>query len=142
LESADNNAKLNGFEIDFVHSDVFDFLNEAVLNGLKWDVVILDPPAFTKNKKSVGIASAAYSKLNKLGFQVLNDGGYLVTSSCSQHITEEDFVGFIKKEASKQEKFIKLVYRGTQPADHPVLLSMPETSYLKYFIFKAENLQS
>jgi len=142
LELADNNAKLNGFNIDFVHSDVFDFLNEAVLNGLKWDVVILDPPAFTKNKKSIGVASAAYSKLNKLGFQVLYDGGYLVTSSCSQHITEEDFAGFIRKEASKQEKFIKLVYRGTQPADHPVLLSMPETSYLKFCIFKADNLRS
>lgn len=140
LEQAENNAKLNNFEIDFVHSDVFEFLNLSVSQNKKWDIVILDPPAFTKSKKNVATAAAAYSKLNKLGMLVLNDGGFLVSSSCSHHIIEEHFVEIIKKEASKLGKQLKLIHRANQAPDHPQLLSMPETTYLKFYIFKVETV--
>ena len=141
LETADLNAKMNNFEIDFVQGDVAEFLSYSISGNKKWDIVILDPPAFTKNKKTIATATAAYSKLNKLGMQVLNDGGFLVTSSCSHHISEEMFVDIIKKTASKINMQLKLVQRGTQPPDHPVLISMPETSYLKFFIFRMEEIK-
>lgn len=134
LKNAERNAEINNFKINFVHDEVFNFLENAVKSNQKWDIVVLDPPAFTKNKKSVPVASAAYSKLNKLGLKCVNSGGYLVTSSCSQHIREEEYFGFIKNEAGKLKYNLKLLYRGTQPPDHPVLISMPETSYLKFFI--------
>jgi 23S rRNA (cytosine1962-C5)-methyltransferase len=140
IETAEKNSVNNGFEIDFVNSDVFEFLNHSISQSKKWDVVILDPPAFTKNKRTIPTALAAYSKLNKLGIRLLNDGGYLATASCSHHISEEDFMDAIRKEAGKIGKQLKLIHRGTQPFDHPVLLSMPETSYLKFVIFRVENL--
>lgn len=139
IQLAERNAKINDFEIDFVVADVFDFLEQSVDESRKWDIVVLDPPAFTKNKKTVATALAAYSKVNKLGIKVANENGYLVSSSCSHHISELDLIDCIRKEASKQKKYLKLIHRGTQPIDHPELLAMPETNYLKFLIFKVES---
>jgi 23S rRNA (cytosine1962-C5)-methyltransferase len=139
IELAERNANINYFDIDFVIADVFDFLEQSIAEEKVWDIVILDPPAFTKNKKSVPTALAAYSKLNKLGLKVTKNDGYLISSSCSHHISELELIDCIRKEAAKQKKYLKLVFRGTQPADHPELLAMPETSYLKFLILKVEN---
>lgn len=138
LELARKNAEINNYKINFVQSDVFDFLDESYNLEKKYDIVVLDPPAFTKNKKTVKTALAAYSKLNKFGMRVVENGGYLFTSSCSQHISEDELLDVIMKEASKLSLQLKLIHRGDHAIDHPVLLSMPETKYLKFFIFKIE----
>ncbi len=137
IERANANAVLNEFDnVKFAKSEVFDFLEDEISNGSQWDVVILDPPAFAKNKKSVSKALAGYRKLNKLAMEIIPTGGYLATSSCSQHILEDRFAGEINAAASKTGRQLRLVHRGSQPPDHPILASMPETSYLKFFVYQ------
>ncbi len=137
LHRARANAGLNGFDaIDFAKADVFDFLEKEISNGSEWDVVVLDPPAFAKNKKSVPTALAGYRRLNKLALQIIPTGGYLATSSCSQHILEDRFAGEVQSAASRTGRQLRLIHRGTQPPDHPILSSMPETAYLKFFVYQ------
>ncbi len=133
------NAKLNDIKnIEFHTKDVFDFFKSAIAADRKWDLIILDPPAFTKNKKNIDSAVFGYGKLNALGIQCLNENGILATASCSQHISEDLFFDIIVKEAAKLNKQLRLLYRGMQSPDHPVLASMPETKYLKFFVFQVE----
>jgi len=104
--------------------------------GNKWDIIVLDPPAFTKNRKTLPKAKAGYAKINRLALKLLNKNGFIVTSSCSHHLKEQDFFDIIQREASKQNVKLRLVYRGMQSPDHPILVSMPETQYLKFFVFQ------
>lgn len=127
--------KLHG-ETSFYAADAFDFLNDEIKNEIKYDVVMVDPPAFAKSKKSIPTALKGYEKLNKLALQVVRDGGYLVTSSCSYHIKKEDFLGSINKAATKSHKTIQMIYFNGASLDHPVLPSMEETAYLKFAVFK------
>lgn len=136
LEAVRENAKLNNAEIETINSDVPEYLNEAISRGEKWDLIILDPPAFTKSRKSVPKAKAAYGKINRLAMKMLNPGGYLVSSSCSHHIFEEIFTETIYREACKQGLHLKQIFRGTQAPDHPILMGLPETQYLKFFVFQ------
>lgn len=137
INASKENAKLNQLtNCDFVSTDVFDFLENEIKNNANWDLIVLDPPAFAKNKKSIPTAIAGYSRINRLALKILKSGQYLVSSSCSHHIDEETFLSLIFKEASKQSKNLILVHRASQSPDHPVLLSMPETSYLKFFVFR------
>lgn len=137
LEAGKSNAKLNKFKnIDFEKSDVFDFLQEEIRKQQPWDFIILDPPAFAKTKKNVPTAKAGYAKLNRLAMNLLPRGGFLATSSCSQHIREDVFSEIIQKEAAKLGRRPKLIYRGMQSPDHPILPAMPETRYLKFMIFQ------
>lgn len=137
LKSAKENASLNGFSnMSFIEADVPDFLASEISNNNKYDIIVLDPPAFAKNKKSVPTAKAGYTKINKLALQLINTGDYLVTSSCSQHIREELFLETIQKAGKSSGKELVMIYRGMQSPDHPILLSMPETQYLKFFVFK------
>lgn len=139
LTAASENCKLNKFDISiakFHHQDVFKFLEDANTNNLKYDVVIVDPPAFAKNKKSIATAKKGYEKLNKLAMSVISDGGYLVTSSCSYHLSEEDFFEMLINAASKCSKNLQLIHFNNASLDHPELLAMKETVYLKFAIFK------
>jgi 23S rRNA (cytosine1962-C5)-methyltransferase len=137
INAAKKNFVLNNFEnAEFHCADVFEELIEFKLNKQKWDVVILDPPAFAKNKKSIYNAKTAYSKMNKLGISVLAKNGFLVTSSCSQHISEAELYEIIVKEISKAGRKAILIHKAVQPPDHPILHSMPETDYLKFFVFQ------
>jgi 23S rRNA (cytosine1962-C5)-methyltransferase len=136
LECVKRNAEINGLEIETVKADVPDFLNAEIAKGAKWDMIILDPPAFAKNRKSVPKAKAAYGKINRLAMKMLNTGGYLISSSCSHHIFEDVFAETVYREACKLGKQLKLIYRGGQAPDHPILMSLPETQYLKFFVFQ------
>ncbi|MDQ1266464.1 MAG: Class SAM-dependent rRNA methyltransferase [Bacteroidota bacterium] len=137
LNRAKSNAELNDFaNIDFQKADVFDFLENEIKNQKKWDMIILDPPAFAKSKKSVPTAKKGYAKLNRLAISLLEHGGFLAASSCSQHIDEDIFYNLIIDEISKQRKTARLIFRGAQAADHPILIAMPETKYLKFFVFQ------
>jgi len=133
------NLELNQFEnYNLFTKDVFEFLPELISRGSKYDIVVLDPPAFAKSKKSIFTAEAAYGKLNKFGIKLLNNNGYLITSSCSHHIDERKFIEIVSRELAKSGKKAKLVYRGGHSPDHPIHPAMPETEYLKYLVFFVE----
>ena len=136
VAAATNNTKLNNLaNVSFQKADVFEFLATEVRNKSSWDCIVLDPPSFTKSKKNVGAAKKGYAEINKLALQLLKKGGVLVSASCSQHIYEDTLLEIIHSEAVKLNIPIRLIYRGGQSPDHPILVGMPETQYLKFFMF-------
>ena len=136
LNAVRRNAELNELKIETIKADVAEYLSKAVERNEKWDMIILDPTAFAKNRKSVPKAKAAYAKINRLAMKMLNPNGYLIASSCSHHVFEDVFKDAIYRESCKLGKQLKQVYRGGQSPDHPILLSLPETQYLKFFVFQ------
>lgn len=141
IENVKFNLSLNRMQGDtsFYTADAFDFLNDQIKDEINYDVVMVDPPAFAKSKKSLPTAVKGYEKLNKLALQIVKDGGYLATSSCSYHIKKEDFLSVINKAAAKSHKAIQMIYFNGASLDHPVLPSMEETAYLKFAVFKVFN---
>lgn len=136
IKSATQNGLLNKLSnVQFQKADVFEYLTTEVRNKSSWDCIILDPPSFTKSKKNVGAAKKGYAEINRLALQLLVKGGLLVSASCSQHIYEETLLEIIRNEAQKLNIPLRLLYRGGQSPDHPILVGMPETQYLKFFIF-------
>ncbi len=140
IENAGYNFGLNkhlfkGITGGFIRNDVFDYLENVFGSGKKYDVVILDPPAFAKNKKSIPTALKGYEKLNKLALQVINKNGFLITSSCSHHVSINDFIKIINKAAGRAQRQIQLLYLVGASLDHPQLTAMQETSYLKFAVF-------
>jgi 23S rRNA (cytosine1962-C5)-methyltransferase len=137
LERAKENARLNKVDhlIEFRQSDLMKELNNILSNNT-FDVINLDPPNFTRSKKHVGTARQAYRKLHQAAIEHLNSGGILASASCSHHISEETFLESVLLAAERSGKALKIVFRGSHPFDHPVLLGMPETEYLKFFIFQ------
>jgi 23S rRNA (cytosine1962-C5)-methyltransferase len=136
LQRAERNARLNSFsDYSLIAADAFDMLEQMVRAQEKFDVVVLDPPSFTKSRKNLPAALKAYKKLNKLGLQLLKNGGFLATASCSHHVTEEDFLQTVQQAALAEGAHLRMVYKNSQPFDHPVLLAMPETGYLKFACF-------
>lgn len=124
-------VELNGFEASRAHlveSDAFDFLEK---DTHAYDVVVLDPPAFVKSKKNIPQAIKAYEKCNRLALKRLKPGGLLLTSSCSYHLSTADFFELVQTAFAKESAAAHVVYQGAQAGDHPILLSMPETRYLK-----------
>ena len=139
-ECARENAALNGFEnVRFVAANAFDFLREQSAAGEKYDVVILDPPAFTKSRSAVQAAERGYKEINLRGLKLLRDGGYLVTCSCSQHMLPNQFREVIYAAAKDAHVRLQQVEWRTQGKDHPILLAAPETQYLKCGIFRVEK---
>lgn len=137
LDYAKRNFELNGFKNgSFVCSDVLDFLRQEYNKGRKYDLVILDPPSFTKSKKNIQTAIAGYNQINKYAIRIVSDNGFLATASCSMHIDEQTFLKIIADVAFSQKVVLKMFYRGGQSPDHPILVSMPETRYLKFFVFQ------
>ncbi|HDL90075.1 MAG TPA: class I SAM-dependent rRNA methyltransferase [Thermodesulforhabdus norvegica] len=135
LDRARWNARKNGFQniCTFVEADVFDFLKA---NREKFDVIVCDPPAFVKNKKSLPQAVKGYTDLNRRAMLALATHGVLITCSCSYHLTEQMFHEVLMNASlASGRKFVVLETRGQSP-DHPVLLPMPETRYLKCFVMK------
>lgn len=127
--------KLDDNSICYV-KDAFDFLEENKVTCKKYDIVMLDPPAFAKNKKSLPSAEKGYEKLNRLALQIVNDGGYLVTSSCSYHMKKDNFLSCIDKAALKTSNTLQIIKLSGASLDHPQLLGMEETSYLKFVVFR------
>jgi 23S rRNA (cytosine1962-C5)-methyltransferase len=138
IESVKKNILLNNLNADskFYVKDAFDFLAEKISENKKYDVVMLDPPAFAKSKKNLPAAEKGYEKLNKLALQIINDDGYLVTSSCSYHLKGDVFLKCINNAAVKSKKNLQLLKFDGASLDHPKLASMEETSYLKFAVFK------
>ncbi len=141
LQRAEQNARMNGMgNFSIVASDAFEALAGLRQEQRSFDLVVLDPPSFTKTRKSVPTALKAYTKLNRMGLQLVRDEGFLATASCSHHVSEEDFLAAVHLGALHAGKHLRLISRNAQPPDHPVLLSMPETSYLKFACFYVTSL--
>ena len=137
LEVARRNAVLNGFEnVTFEAHNCFDLLHELTEAGEKFDLVILDPPAFTKNKAAVPSALRGYKEINLRGMKLVRPGGFLVTCSCSQHVLPEMFQDVVNQAARDTKKRIRLVEYRTQGYDHPILPQSVETKYLKTMIIQ------
>ena len=141
LLRAEKNAQLNELSnYDMIEGDAFEVMNRLIAEKKSYNLVILDPPSFTKSRKNLPSALHAYKKLNRLGLQLVRNGGFLATASCSHHVSEDDFLGTIRQASSSEKKQLRLVFRSSQPADHPVLLSMPETHYLKFACFYVSDM--
>ncbi len=137
VRDAMRHAELNGLEnCQFVKANVFDLLREHVDEGRIWDMVILDPPSFAKSRGAIRGALAGYAELNRTAMKLLQPGGLLVTSSCTQLVSEHDLLDILYRESARIRKRLRLVHRGSQAPDHPVLLAMPETQYLKFLVFE------
>jgi len=138
IEKVKKNIELNSLsgKTESVVYDVFDFLEREVANNKKYDLVFVDPPAFAKNKKTLKTAEKGYERLNRLAIQLINDEGYLVTSSCSFHLKKSEFISVIAKAAQKANKTIQLIHFNEASLDHPKLPMMEETSYLKFAVFR------
>jgi 23S rRNA (cytosine1962-C5)-methyltransferase len=138
VEQARENAELNGLSdvASFVCEDVFELLPDLHEKGEKFDVVILDPPAFTKSRNSVKNATKGYREINLRAMKLIRDGGYLVTCSCSHFMTPDLFTKVIGQAAKDTRKRLRQVEYRTQSPDHPILWSADESSYLKLYIFQ------
>ena len=137
LAVARRNAEINGFDnVTFEAHNCFDLLRDLTDAGEKFDLVILDPPAFTKNKAAVQSAIRGYKEINLRGLKLVRPGGFLVTCSCSQHVLPEMFQDVINQAARDAKKRIRLVEYRTQGYDHPILPQSVETKYLKTMILQ------
>jgi len=140
LTSARENARINSLDrIQFIKENAFDFLKSQTDAGERYDGVILDPPAFAKSRGDVSSAAKGYGELNLRALRLLNPGGILVTASCSYNIQEDDFLEIIRKSARDSGSNLRVIGRETQGADHPILLSFPESYYLKCFFLQKLN---
>ena len=138
VEQARENAKLNNLQdrVKFMTADVFDLLPKLEEEGKKYDVVILDPPAFTKSRSSIKNAVKGYREINLRGLKLVKDRGYLVTCSCSHFMDPELFAKTIKEAAHGAHKRLRQVEFRTQAPDHPILWAADESYYLKFYIFQ------
>lgn len=154
IERCRTNARLNGMDAvaQFETQEVFEFLQNETANAppatvqahsherttASWDCIILDPPAFTKSRKHIPVAKRGYAKINRMALKLLPSGGLLATGSCSHHINEEMFLNIVQEQAFLEGRELRLMFHGTQSPCHPILVGMPETRYLKFFIFEVQ----
>lgn len=137
IRRATDNASFNQLtNVTFEQADVFEKLKQLASEGRKFDVVVLDPPSFTKSKKNVQTAKQGYRDLHMSAFGVLKNGGTLLTASCSHHIEPDIFLELVDSSARKLSRDLQLLDWGGAAPDHPALPAMPETRYLKFGIFR------
>jgi 23S rRNA (cytosine1962-C5)-methyltransferase len=135
---ARENQELNGISnVTFTEANSFDTLKAHDTSGRTFDMVILDPPAFAKNRDSVPAALRGYKEINLRALKILKPGGILVSCSCSYHIPESLLLRVIAEAANDVHRYTEVIERRTQARDHPILLTMPETHYLKCFVIRA-----
>lgn len=138
LEVAEQNEKLNSDqlrnEIEWYEANAFDLLKDYADAGRQYDMIVLDPPAFAKSKKNLAAALRGYKELNLRAMKMVRPGGYLVTCSCSFAVSEADFLGVLNEAALDAHRMVRIVEKRTQAKDHPILLGVPETFYLKCII--------
>ena len=136
LEKVRSNLQANGFSPDraeLVREDVFAFLQER-RESQRWDVVIVDPPAFAKDRAHIASAYRGYRRLYRQALRVLKGDGILAAASCSYYVEEASLIGLLREEAYRQGRDVRIIHRGTHPPDHPIHPWMEQTSYLKFFI--------
>lgn len=137
IASARRNAEINNAtNVDFMEANVFDALREMEAAVERFDTIVLDPPAFAKNRASVGAAARGYKEINLRAIKLLNPGGVLITCTCSYHMSEELFLKLIAEAANDAHRRLQVVEKRTQASDHPILLGVPETYYLKCVIVR------
>jgi 23S rRNA (cytosine1962-C5)-methyltransferase len=137
IATAERNAKLNNAaNVEFRCHNVFDSLREMESTAERFDTIILDPPAFARNRASVKAAVRGYKEINLRALKLLNPGGVLVTCSCSYHLSEELFLEIIAAAALDARRRVQIIEKRGQSSDHPVLLGVPETHYLKCVILR------
>ena len=142
LELATKNAERNGLTVSARKGDAFDVLEALAKEGARFDVVVVDPPAFAKRRKDLPKALAAYKRLNQLAMQLIAEDGVLVSCSCSYHVSAEDLQDSLTKAARASDKHLQILEFGGQAADHPVHPAIPETRYLKaYFCRVTDGLK-
>lgn len=137
LAAARHNQELNAVSnVEWREANSFDFLKAADRAGERFDTVVLDPPAFARSRSHVESALRAYKELNLRALKITNPGGFLITCSCSHHVSEADFLSAIASAAIDAHRTVTVVERRTQARDHPILLTVPETHYLKCLILR------
>jgi len=138
LEVAEQNEKLNAAantsEIEWIEGNAFDLMKDYSSAGKQYDTIVLDPPAFAKSKKNLESALRGYKELNLRALKMLRRGGVLVTCSCSFAVSEQDFADVLNEAAQDAHRSVRVLEKRTQAKDHPILLGVPETYYLKCFI--------
>ena len=134
LEVAERNAALNGREVEWIEANAFDLLRDYADAGRQYDTIVLDPPAFARSKRNLETAMRGYKELNLRALKMLGPGGILITCSCSYHVTDADFAQMLTEAAADLRRPLRVLERRGQSLDHPVLLGVPETAYLKCFI--------
>ena len=138
LEVAEQNEQLNTgalkSEIEWIEGNAFDLMKDYASAGKQYDTIVLDPPAFAKSKKHLGSALRGYKELNLRALKMLRPGGVLVTCSCSFAVSEEDFLAMLTQAAQDAHRSVRILEKRTQAMDHPILLGVPETYYLKCLI--------
>jgi 23S rRNA (cytosine1962-C5)-methyltransferase len=142
LEVAERNLEANrnqlGSEVDWVEGDAFQVLRDWSDAGEKFDAIVLDPPAFAKSRRAVEGALRGYKELNLRALKMLNPGGLLVTCSCSHHLSLAELEATVASAAVDAGRRVRLLARRGAAPDHPVVLNLPETEYLKCLILQAE----
>ena len=138
LRQAERNAELNGLtdRIDFLQADVFRFLTDAAKGAADWDYIILDPPAFTKSGATADSAYRGYREINRRAMQLLPRGGYLATCSCSHFMPAARFEEMLRDAAGDAQVSLRQIEARQQAPDHPILWGVPETDYLKFYLFQ------
>ena len=134
LETAEQNAALNHREIEWIEGNAFDLLKDYSSSDRRYDTIILDPPAFAKTKRDLDAALRGYKELNLRALKMLRPGGILVTCSCSYHVSQSNFLEMLADAALDAHRTLRLIEIRGQAKDHPVLLNIPETAYLKCII--------
>jgi 23S rRNA (cytosine1962-C5)-methyltransferase len=140
IQSAEKNAQINVLDgiCRFEAANTFDKLREFYDNGVKFDTIILDPPAFTKSRGAVEGAIRGYKEINLRAMKIINKGGFLVTCSCSHHVSPDLFLDIIYTAAIDARRRVRLIEFRSQAKDHPILLASEETQYLKCAILQIE----
>ena len=141
LEVAEQNEQLNRAdhrcgEIEWIEANAFDLLKDYATAGRQYDTIVLDPPAFAKTKRTVATALRGYKELNLRALKMLRPGGVLVTCSCSFHVSEAEFLGMLGSAAADADRRVRILEKRGQSQDHPVLMNVPETAYLKCVILE------
>ncbi|MCX7929959.1 MAG: class I SAM-dependent rRNA methyltransferase, partial [Chlorobi bacterium] len=144
LALAQENAQINGVAdcCRFIEADVFDYLAHAESEGQRWDMIILDPPAFAKSTHHVERALRGYAEINRRALRLLGDGGILVTASCSHHVNHAMLADVVISESRRAACRVRLVARGMQSPCHPIYAPMLETEYLSLLVFEAVRLDA
>ena len=141
LAMARKNAELNGVSerIEHREGDVFEVLSDICASGERFDIIVLDPPSFIRNKNDLISAAKGYREINALAFKALNDNGVLCTFSCSHNMPNKIFSDIIKEAASSAGKKFTILKRCRQDKDHPIIKEIPETEYLKGYFLRTSD---
>lgn len=142
LQSAERNMAANGFgeeQYELIEGNAFDILRAYAESAERYDVVILDPPAFAKNRQAVEGALRGYKDIHLRAMRLLREGGFLVTASCSSHVSAQEWLDTIAQAAQDARKWIRVILRRGAALDHPALLGMPENEYLKFAILQVHS---